>query len=100
MGRPMNKGGAQRTAECTLRQWRETAADFGAQVLPQRLLTARQRHVAPLLARARLNTRLEFDGAKLVLRPNDLQAAMWLVVAQRIAMGDASIPCRNADCGN
>jgi hypothetical protein len=84
----------------TLKQWREVAADFGTQVLPARLLTARQKHVAPLLARARLSARLEFNGAGLVLRPNDLQSAMWLVIAQRVALGDASIPCRNAGCGN
>ncbi len=64
------------------------------------VLKARQLHAAPLLAQARLNTRVEFDGNHLLLRPNDLQSAMWLVVAQRIALGDASIPCRNAGCGN
>ena len=84
----------------TLKQWREVAPMFGAQALPAKLLAARQQYVAPVLARAHLSTRLELDGANLVLRPNDLQSAMWLVMAQRITLGDASIPCRNAGCGN
>lgn len=84
----------------TLKHWREVDADIGAKPLPAKLLAARQEHVAPLLARAHLSTRVEYDGANLVLRPNDLRSSMWLVIAQRIAVGDASIPCRNADCEN
>jgi hypothetical protein len=84
----------------TLKQWREVAADFGAKPLPEKLLAARQAHVAPLLAGAKLSTHLAWEGGAWVLRPNDLQSAMWLVVAQRITVGDAAIPCRNADCEN
>lgn len=84
----------------TLKHWREVAAALGAAPLPSKLLAARQKHVAPLLAKVHLNTRLEYDGAGLVLRPNDLRSAMWLALAERVAAGDASIPCRNADCEN
>jgi hypothetical protein len=67
---------------------------------PQDFKAGRLAHVGQAVndAIAKANVALTVEQGTLTLRPRDLHAAIWLMIAQRLFPGDASIPCRRIGC--